>query len=96
MTPNVRCWTLSISATEATSRPCAMVVRRTDRTQVSCRAGGPLLPIVGAAIRADVPMLVRRGPRASAGVEVVVGHRALRDRLGRPVAVIHLARKGAA
>jgi PAS domain-containing protein len=86
-----------ISATEAVGRPCATVVRGTDRTgQVLCRAGCPWLPIAGSAIRADVPMLVRRGPRPSARVEVVMRHRELRDRLGRPVAVLHMARRGAA
>jgi PAS domain-containing protein len=86
-----------MSATEAVGRPCAMVVRGTDRTgQVLCRAGCPWLPIAGSATRADGPMLVRRGPRPSARVEVVMRHRALRDRLGRPVAVLHMARRGAA
>ena len=86
-----------MSATEAVGRPCAMAVRGTDRTgQVLCRAVCPWLPIAGSAIRADIPMLVRRGPRPSARVEVVMRHRALRDRLGRPVAVLHMARRGAA
>jgi PAS domain-containing protein len=86
-----------MSATEAVGRPCATVVRGTDRTgQVLCRAGCPWLPIASSAIRADVPMLVRRGPRPSARVEVVMRHRALRDRLGRPVAVLHMARRAAA
>jgi PAS domain-containing protein len=83
-------------ATEAVGRPCAMVVCGMDRIgQVLCRAGCPWLPIAGSAIRADVPMLVRRGPRPSARVAVVMRHRALRDRLGRPVAVLHMARRGA-
>jgi PAS domain-containing protein len=86
-----------MSATEAVGRPCAMVVRGADRTaQALCRAGCPWLPIADSAIRADVPMLVRRGPRPSARVEVVMRHRALRDRLGRLVAVLHMARRGAA
>jgi PAS domain-containing protein len=81
-----------VSATEAVGRPCAMVVRGTDRRgQVLCRAACPWLPIAGSAIRADVPMLVRRGPRPSTRVEVVMRHWASRDRLGRPVAVLHKA-----
>ncbi|HEX7263902.1 MAG TPA: PAS domain-containing protein [Candidatus Dormibacteraeota bacterium] len=80
-------------ATEALGRPCPMVVRGIDRTgQALCRAACPWLPVAGAAIRADVPMLVRQGPRPSARVEVVMRHRAMRDRLGRLVAVLHIAR----
>jgi PAS domain-containing protein len=80
-------------ASEAVGRPCAMVVRGTDgRGQVLCRAGCPWLPIAGSAVRADIPMLVRRGPRPSARVEVVMRHKVLRDRLRRPVAVLHIAR----
>lgn len=86
-----------MTATEAVGRPCAMAVRGTDRTgQVLCRAGCPWLPIAGSAMRADVPMVVRRGPRPSSRVEVVMRHKALRDRLGRPVAVLHMATRGAA
>ena len=81
-------------ATEAVGRPCAMAVRGMDRTgQVLCRAGCPWLPVAESAIRADIPMLVRRGPRPSARVAVVMRHRTLRDRLGRPVAVLHVARR---
>ena len=80
------------SAAEAVGRPCAMVVRGTDRTgQVLCRAACPWLPIAGSAIRADIPMIVRRGPRPSARVEVVMRHKVVRDRLHRPVAVVHIA-----
>lgn len=81
------------SAAEAVGRPCAIVVRGTDRMgQVLCQAGCPWLPIAGSAIRADVPMLVRRGPRPSTRVEVVMRHITLRDRLGGPVAVLHIAK----
>ena len=80
-------------ATEAVGRPCAMVVRGTDRTgKVLCRAACPWLPIAGFAIRADIPMLVRKGPRPSARVEVVMRHKVVRDRLSRPVAVLHIAK----
>ena len=80
-------------ASEAVGRPCAMVVRGTDRTgQVLCRAGCPWLPIAESAVRTDIPMVVRRGPRPAARVEVVMRHRMLRDRLGRPVAVLHMAK----
>ena len=80
-------------AMEAVGRPCAVVVRGADRAgQVLCKAVCPWLPIAGSAIRADVPMLVRRGPRPSTRVEVVMRHRVLRDRLGRPVAILHLAK----
>jgi len=80
-------------ATEAVGRPCAMVVRGTDRTgKVLCRAACPWLPIAGSAIRADIPMLVRKGPRPSARVEVVMRHKVVRDRLSRPVAVLHIAK----
>jgi PAS domain-containing protein len=83
-------------ATEAVGRPCAMVVRGTDRAgQVVCRAACPWLVIAGWAVHAQIPMLVRRGPRPSARVEVVMRHKLFRDRLGRPVAVLHMARKGA-
>jgi PAS domain-containing protein len=83
-------------ATEAVGRPCAMVVRGMDPTgQALCRAGCPWLPIAGSAIRADIPMVVRRGPRPSTRVEVVMRHMAVRDRLGRPVAVLHIASRGA-
>jgi PAS domain-containing protein len=79
-------------AIEAVGRPCAMVVRGTGRTgQVLCRTACPWLPIAGSAIRADIPMLVRVGPRPSARVGVVMRHRMLRDRLRRPVAVLHVA-----
>ena len=79
-------------AAEAVGRPCAMVVRGTDRTgRVLCRAACPWLPIAGSAIRADIPMMVRRGPRPSARVEVVMRHKVVRDRLHRPVAVVHIA-----
>jgi hypothetical protein len=78
--------------TEAVGQPCAIVVRGTDRTgQVLCRAACPWLPIAASAIRADIPMLVRKGPRPSTRVEVVMRHRVLRDRLLRPVAVLHIA-----
>ena len=81
-----------MSATEAVGRPCAMAVRGTDRTgQVLCRTSCPWLPIAESAIRADIPMLVRKGPRPSARVEVVMRHKVLRDRLSRPVAVLHIA-----
>ena len=80
-------------ASEAVGRPCAMVVRGTDaRGQVLCRAGCPWLPIAVSAVRADIPMLVRRGPRPSARVEVVMRHKVLRARLRRPVSVLHIAR----
>jgi PAS domain-containing protein len=80
-------------ATEAVGQPCAMVARGTDRTgQVLCRAACPWLPIAGSAIRADIPMLVRKGPRPSARVEVVMRHKVVRDRLRRPVAVLHIAK----
>lgn len=79
-------------ATEAVGQPCAMVVRGTGRTgQVLCRAACPWLPIAGSAIRADIPMLVRKGPRPSSRVEVVMRHKVVRDRLHRPVAVVHIA-----
>jgi len=80
-------------ATEAVGQPCAMVVRGTDRTgKVLCRAACPWLPIAGSAIRADIPMLVRKGPRPSGRVEVVMRHKVVRDRLSRPVAVLHIAK----
>jgi PAS domain-containing protein len=80
-------------ATQALGQPCAMVVRGTDRTgKVLCRAACPWLPIAGSAIRADIPMLVRKGPRPSARVEVVMRHKVVRDRLNRPVAVLHIAK----
>lgn len=80
-------------AADAVGRPCAMVVRGTDSAgRVMCRAGCPWLPIAGSAVRADIPMLVRKGPRPSARIEVVMRHKALRDRLGRPVAVLHVAK----
>jgi len=80
-------------ASEAVGRPCAMVVRGTDRTgQVLCRAGCPWLPIAGSAVRADIPMLVRKGPRPSGRVDVVMRHKMLRNRLGQPVAVLHVAK----
>jgi PAS domain-containing protein len=80
-------------AIEALGRPCAVVVRGADRTgQVLCRAVCPWLLIARSAIRADVPMLVRRGPRPSTRVEVVMRHRLLRNRQGRPVAVLHIAK----
>ena len=79
-------------ATEAVGQPCAMVVRGTNRTgQVLCRAACPWLPIAAFAIHADIPMLVRKGPRPSARVEVVMRHKVVRDRLRRPVAVLHIA-----
>jgi PAS domain-containing protein len=80
-------------AWEAVGRPCAMMVRGTDGAgQALCRAGCPWLPIAGCAVRADVPMMVRRGPRPSARVEVVMRHKMLRDRLRRPVAVLHIGK----
>lgn len=80
-------------ASEAVGRPCAMVVRGTNSAgQVLCRAGCPWLPIAGSAVHADIPMLVRKGPRPSARVEVVIRHKVVRDRLRRPVAVLHSAR----
>jgi PAS domain-containing protein len=83
-------------AAEAVGRPCAMVVRGTDRTgQVVCQAACPWLAIAGWAVQADIPMLARRGPRPSARVEVVMRHKVFRDRLGRPVAVFHMASRGA-
>ncbi len=80
-------------ASDAVGRPCAMVVRGTDREgRVVCRAGCPWLPVSMSAVRADIPMVVRRGPRPSARVEVVMLHQVLRDRLRRPVAVLHVAK----
>ena len=79
-------------ASEAVGRPCAMVVRGTDATgQVLCRTGCPWLPIAASAVHADIPMLVRKGPRPSVRTEVVMRHQVLRDRRGCPVAVLHLA-----
>jgi len=78
---------------DAVGRPCALVVRGTDGAGgVLCRTGCPWLPIAGSAVRADIPMLVRRGPRPSARVQVVMRHKMLHDRIGRPVAVLHMAR----
>ena len=80
-------------AAEAVGQRCAMVVRGTDRTgQVLCRAACPWLPIAASAIRADIPMLVRKGPRPSARVEVVMRHKVVRDRLSRPMAVLHISK----
>ncbi len=80
-------------ASEAVGRPCAMVVRGTNRAgQVLCRAGCPWLPIAVSAAHADIPMLVRKGPRPSARVEVVIRHKVVRNRLRRPVAVLHTAK----
>jgi len=80
-------------ASEAVGRACAIVVRGTDRTgHVLCQAACPWLPIAGSAIRADIPMLVRKGPRPSARVQVVMRHKVVRDRLHRPVAVLHIAK----
>jgi PAS domain-containing protein len=79
-------------AVDAVGGSCAMVVRGTDGAGgVLCRAGCPWLPIVGSAVRADIPMLIRKGPRPSTRVEVVMRHKVLRDRLGHPVAVLHMA-----
>jgi PAS domain-containing protein len=84
-------------ASEAVGRPCAMVVRGTDATgQVLCRVCCPWLPIAASAVHADIPMLVRRGPRPSARIEVVMRHKVLRNRFRRPVAVLHSARCEAA
>jgi hypothetical protein len=58
---------------------------------VLCRAACPWVPIASSAIRADIPMLVRKGPRPSAGVEVAMRHKVVRDRVRRPVAVLHMA-----
>jgi PAS domain-containing protein len=81
-----------VLATEAVGQPCAMVVRGTDRTgRVLCRAACPWLPIASSAIRADIPMLVRKGPRPSARVGCVMRHKVVRDRRRRPVAVLHMA-----
>jgi PAS domain-containing protein len=83
-------------ATEAVGHPCAVVIRGTDCTgRVLCQAACPWLPIAGSAIRVDIPMLVRRGPRPSARVEVVMRHKVVRDRLRRPVAVLHIAKREA-
>jgi PAS domain-containing protein len=79
-------------APEAVGHPCAVVIRGTDRTgRVLCRAACPWLLIARSAIRADIPMLARRGPRPSARVEVVMRHKVMRNRLRRPVAVLHMA-----
>jgi PAS domain-containing protein len=79
-------------AAEAVGRPCAMAVRGTDAAgTVVCRIGCPWLPITESAIRADIPMLVRKGPRPSSRVKVVMRHQLLRNRLGHPVGVLHVA-----
>lgn len=78
---------------DAIGRPCAIVVRGTGSAGGAlCRTGCPWLAIAGSAVRADIPMLVRRGPRPSGRVQVVMRHKMLRDRLGHAVAVLHIAR----
>lgn len=82
-------------ADDALGRLCAMVVRGTDCVGgVRCRTGCPWLRIAESSVRADIPMFVRRGPRPSARLEVVMRHKVMRDRVGRPVAVLHMADRG--
>jgi PAS domain-containing protein len=79
-------------AGDALGRLCAIVVRGTDSIGgVGCRTGCPWLRIAESSVRADIPMLIRVGPKPSARVEVVMRHRVVRNRLGRPVAVVHMA-----
>jgi len=80
-------------ADDAVGRACAMVVGGTDHAGgARCWAGCPWLQIAGSTVPADIPMFIRRGPRPSARVEVVMRHKVVRNRLGHPVAVLHMPR----
>ena len=79
------------SAGDALGRLCAIVVRGVDCIGGgTCRTGCPWLRVAESSVRADIPMFVRVGPKPSARVEVVMRHKVVRNRLGHPVAVLHM------